>query len=66
MIRSVLAGLAPYVAMIAGIPFFDSGRQVGQFPMLGLWILIWVVLTPPFLLLAFRLLPARERGDGRP
>jgi hypothetical protein len=63
--KSVAVALLPYVAMIVGIPFFNSGRNVGGLPLLGLWILIWVVLTPPALLLAYRLLPDRERKEGR-
>lgn len=66
MLKSVLVGIVPYVVMLAGIPFFNSGTEVAQFPLLGLWILIWVVLTPVFLLAAYRLLPDSERREGRP
>jgi hypothetical protein len=52
--------------MLVGIPFFNSGREVAQFPLLGLWILIWVVLTPAFLLAAYRLLPPGERQEREP
>jgi len=65
VLKSVIVGLVPYVVMLVGIPFVNSGREVAQFPLLGLWILIWVVLTPPFLLAAYRLLPERERREGR-
>lgn len=65
MARSITVGLIPYVIMLAGIPFVNSDTQVGPLSLLGLWIGIWVVLTPPFLLLAHRLLPAREREEGR-
>ena len=63
MVRSVAVGLVPYVIMLAGIPFFNRATQVGPLPLLGLWIGAWVVLTPPFLLLAHRLLPAAERQE---
>lgn len=65
MMRSAAVGLVPYVIMLAGIPFVDSATQVGPLPLLGLWIGVWVVLTPVFLLLAYRLLPAGERQDGQ-
>jgi hypothetical protein len=66
VVRSVAAGLVPYVVMLAGIPFFNRASQVGPLPLLGLWIGGWVLLTPLFLLVAHRLLPAAERRDGQP
>ena len=63
VLKSVLVGVVPYVIMLVGIPFFNSGREVAQLPLLGLWILVWVVLTPPFLLAAYRLLPPGERRE---
>lgn len=63
MVRAVLVGLVPYVVMIAGVPLFNSGREVIGLPELGLWVLIWVVLTPAFMLLSHRLLPAREKEE---
>jgi hypothetical protein len=64
MLKPALAGFAPYVLMLAGIPFVNSAANVGGIPLLGLWILIWVVLTPAFLLAAYRLLPRAEREEG--
>ncbi len=64
MLRSLLVGLVPYVVMIAGVPLFNSGRDVIGLPELGLWVIIWVVLTPAFLLVSYRLLPAREKEEG--
>jgi hypothetical protein len=64
MLKPAVVGFAPYVVMLVGIPFVNSGANVGGVPMLGLWILIWVLLTPVFLLGAYRLLPRAEREDG--
>jgi Protein of unknown function (DUF3311) len=65
MLKAAVAGFTPYVVMLIGIPFFNSGANVGGVPLLGLWILIWVVLTPVFLLAAYRLLPRAEREEAR-
>lgn len=66
MLRSFTVGFIPYVVMLVGIPFVNSSRNVGGLPVLGLWILAWVLVTPVFLLAAERLLPAHEREeDGR-
>jgi hypothetical protein len=64
MLKPALAGFAPYVVMLVGIPFVNSDANVGGVPMLGLWILIWVLLTPVFLQVALWLLPRAEREDG--
>jgi len=64
MLKPVAAGFLPYVVMIVGVPFFNSPDNIGGLPLLGLWILIWVVLTPVFLLAAYRLLPRAEREEG--
>ncbi|HYZ52517.1 MAG TPA: DUF3311 domain-containing protein [Streptosporangiaceae bacterium] len=64
MLKSAAVGFTPYVVMLAGVPFVNSTANVGGIPLLGLWILIWVVLTPVFLLAAHRLLPRAEREDG--
>ncbi|HLI39140.1 MAG TPA: DUF3311 domain-containing protein [Streptosporangiaceae bacterium] len=64
MLKPVAAGFLPYVAMVAGVPFFNSSANIGGLPLLGLWILIWVVATPLFLLAAYRLLPRAEREEG--
>ncbi len=64
MLRPAAVGFLPYVVMLAGIPFVNSAANVGGVPLLGLWILIWVVLTPAFLAAAYRLLPRAEREDG--
>lgn len=66
MVRSVAVGLVPYVVMLAGIPFVNRATQIGPLPLLGLWIAGWVLVTPLFLLLAHRLLPAAERSGGQP
>lgn len=63
MARSLIVGFAPYVAMLVGIPFVNSTRDVLGLPLLGLWILVWVLLTPVFLTAAHRLLPARIREE---
>jgi len=64
MLRPAAVGFLPYVVMLVGIPFVNSPANVGGVPLLGLWILIWVVLTPLFLAAAHRLLPRAEREDG--
>jgi Protein of unknown function (DUF3311) len=64
MLKSAAVGFTPYVAMLVGVPFVNSAVNMGGIPLLGLWILIWVVLTPAFLLAAYRLLPPAEREDG--
>jgi hypothetical protein len=64
MLKPAAIGFAPYLLMLAGIPFVNSAANLGGIPMLGLWILIWVILTPVFLLAAYRLLPRAEREDG--
>jgi hypothetical protein len=63
MVKSLALGFIPYIVMIIGIPFFNKSVNVGGIPLLGLWIGIWVVLTPVFLILAARLLPRAERED---
>lgn len=63
LVPALVAGFIPFVGMLVGIPFVNSTTNVGGVPLLGLWLLIWVVLTPPFLLLAHRLLPASEREE---
>jgi hypothetical protein len=65
MVKSVVVGFVPYVGMLVGVPFVNSGRNVLGLPLLGLWILVWVLLTPAFLWAAGRLLPAHEREEGR-
>ena len=63
MWRSLAVGFAPYILMVAGVPVFNSGADVIGLPELGLWILIWVVLSPLFLAVAHRLLPEAERRE---
>lgn len=63
MVKSLAMGFIPYIVMIIGIPFFNKSVNVGGIPLLGLWIGIWVVLAPVFLILAARLLPRAERED---
>jgi hypothetical protein len=63
MVKSLALGFIPYIVMIVGIPFFNKSVNVGGIPLLGLWIGIWVVLSPVFLILATRLLPRAERED---
>lgn len=65
MLRSVIAGFIPYVVMLIGIPFFNRATNMGGIPLLALWIGIWVVLTPAFLVAAGRLLPRAEREDAQ-
>jgi hypothetical protein len=38
----------PYVVMILGIPFVNSGQPVLGIPLLGFWITLWVLLIPLF------------------
>jgi uncharacterized protein DUF3311 len=64
MRRAIIVGFLPYVVMVAGVPFVNSAADVGGLPLLALWILIWVVLTPVFLLAASRLLPQAEREEA--
>ena len=64
MLKPVAAGILPYVVMLVGVPFFNSSANVGGLPLLALWILIWVLLTPAFLAVAYRLLPRAEREEG--
>jgi hypothetical protein len=63
MARSFVVGFVPYIVMLVGIPFANSTRDVLGLPLLGLWILVWVLLTPVFLAVAHRLLPARIRQE---
>lgn len=63
MSRSLIAGLVPYVIMLAGIPFFNKSVNVGGIPLLALWIVAWVITVPAFLALAGRLLPRAEKED---
>ena len=63
MLRSMSVGFIPYVVMLIGIPFFNRSVSVGGIPLLALWMIIWVVLSPAFLALASRLLPRAERED---
>ncbi|MGH3165652.1 MAG: DUF3311 domain-containing protein [Trebonia sp.] len=63
MLRSVSVGFIPYVVMLIGIPFFNKSTDVGGIPLLALWIVIWVLLSPAFLAVASRLLPRAERED---
>ncbi len=63
MARSMAVGFIPFVGMLVGIPFVNSTRAVIGIPLLGLWILAWVLVTPLFLLAAHRLLPERERSE---
>jgi hypothetical protein len=64
MYKSLAVGFIPYVVMLIGIPFFNKSVNVGGIPLLGLWIIIWVVLVPVFLVLAWRMLPRAEREDS--
>ena len=64
MYKSLAVGFTPYVVMLIGIPFFNKSVNVGGIPLLGLWIIIWVVLVPVFLVLAGRMLPRAEREDS--
>ncbi len=64
MARSMAVGFIPFVGMLVGIPFVNSTREVIGIPLLGVWILAWVLVTPLFLLAAHRLLPAAEREES--
>jgi uncharacterized membrane protein YozB (DUF420 family) len=64
MLKAIIVGFFPFVVMLVGVPFANSTANAGGLPVLALWILIWVVLTPVFLLAAFRLLPRAEREEG--
>ena len=64
MARSLTVGFIPFVGMLVGIPFVNSDREVIGVPLLGLWILAWVIVTPLFLLAAHRLLPEQEREES--
>lgn len=61
---SLIVGFIPYAVMVVGIPFVNSGREVLGLPELGLWIIVWVVLASPFLVVAHRLLPPAERDEA--
>lgn len=63
MLRSLSVGFIPYVVMLIGVPFFNKSVNVGGIPLLALWIVIWVLLSPAFLAVASRLLPRAERED---
>jgi hypothetical protein len=63
MRKSIIVGFIPYIIMLVGIPFFNKSVNVGGVPLLGVWMLPWIVLTPAFLALAGRLLPRAERED---
>ena len=64
MYKSLAVGFIPYVVMLIGIPFFNKSVNVGGIPLLGLWIIVWVLLVPVFLVLAGRMLPRAEREDS--
>ena len=53
--RAVVIAFLPYVAMIVGIPFVNSARQLWFLPAVGMWVLGWVVVTPLFLYAAYRI-----------
>lgn len=63
MLKSIAVGFIPYVIMLVGIPFFNRSVNVGGIPLLGLWIVAWVITVPAFLAVAGRLLPRAERED---
>ncbi|MBB1158234.1 MULTISPECIES: hypothetical protein [Amycolatopsis] len=54
---AVVAAVAftPYVAMIAGLPWFSGDGRIWFLPEIGFWILLWVALTPVFLGVADRI-----------
>jgi hypothetical protein len=58
---AVVVALVPYVLMIVGVPFVNSARQIWFLPAVGMWILVWVVVTPAFLYAAYRMGWRRER-----
>jgi hypothetical protein len=63
-IGAILAGLIPFVAMCFSVSLWDR-----VYPMvLGLpfnlfWLILWTVLTTPFMWLAYRLESSRGRDS---
>ncbi|CCH76906.1 exported hypothetical protein [Nostocoides japonicum T1-X7] len=51
----VVFTLVPVVVLVGGVPFFSSETRIGPLPALGTWFLIWVLLTPLFVLTGDRL-----------
>lgn len=66
MRRQIWIGFIPYVFMVLGIPFVNSSRLVLGLPILALWILVWVLLTPVFLGLYDILAYAGRNGGEQP
>ena len=64
LLRSILVGLIPFVAMCFSVPLWDRVTPtVFGLPFNFAWLLGWIVLTPACMTVAYRIESARERED---
>ena len=53
--RALLFGAVPFVTLVLALPFVNRIEPVILgFPFVLFWIVLWVLLTPLFLFLAYR------------
>ncbi|HEV2388895.1 MAG TPA: DUF3311 domain-containing protein [Candidatus Acidoferrales bacterium] len=58
---AILAGLVPFAAMCFSVSLWDRVYPtVGGLPFNLFWLILWTVLTPAFLWVAYRLEVGRE------
>ncbi len=65
-VRALLAAAVPALALVAGLPFVNRLEPIVLgLPFLLFWILGWVLVTPLFLAVAYRLAAAKpDRTAG--
>jgi len=65
---ALIFGAIPYLTMVLALPFVNRIEpMILGFPFLLFWILFWVAMTPPILLLAYlcekKFNPKEEGGE---
>ena len=54
--RALLPAAVPFLMLVFALPFVNRIRPViFGFPFVLFWILLWVILTPPILFLAYKI-----------
>lgn len=66
-VGAILLALVPFAAMCFSVSLWDRVQpRVFGIPFNLFWLILWIVLTPLFMWLAYRLEGARTKKDGEP
>lgn len=54
--RALFLGAVPFLMLVFALPFVNRIKPlILGFPFVLFWILLWVILTPPILFLAYKI-----------